>query len=125
MEFTENSKVPTIDRLEAGSPQIYGIATYDASTIETTEVKKAFEMAKISKFPSEVRIAYQNEDLEYDRYSEHTQKLVDKTILEAKLKIASKLLAMNDKVSELDIAEITGLSVTDLSSLKFMGKTIK
>jgi predicted transposase/invertase (TIGR01784 family) len=48
------------------------------SKIKTPAVLQAFERAKISKLPAEVQEAYEAEDEEYDRYSQHTADQVNK-----------------------------------------------
>ncbi len=48
--------------------------------ITTSAVKKAFEMAKIEKLPREVQQAYEVQNLDFSRYSEHTNSLVKKAV---------------------------------------------
>jgi predicted transposase/invertase (TIGR01784 family) len=99
------------------------------STIKTPEVLQAFERAKISKLPGEVRLAYEEEDREYDRYSQHTEDLVDKAETkgrtegreEEKRAIALNLMTMTT-LSDLEIAQGTGLSETGVQLLRYKKK---
>ena len=54
-----------------------------ATCIKTPEVLQAFERAKLTQLPREVRDQYVAEDLEYARYSEHTDELVNKARIKA------------------------------------------
>lgn len=55
--------------------------------IETVAVKKAFERARISKMPSAVQQAYEAEDKEYDRFSEHTAEKKAEGKIEGKIEM--------------------------------------
>lgn len=80
--------------------------------INTPAVKRAFERARIDKLPTEVRTAYEAEDEEYDRYSQHTTEQVTKSIRE----IAKNLIGIgldNDK-----IIKSTGLSADEIKELR-------
>ena len=46
--------------------------------IKTPEVLEAFKRAKIKSLPAKVLAAYEAEDAEYDRYSEHTEDIARK-----------------------------------------------
>jgi predicted transposase/invertase (TIGR01784 family) len=48
--------------------------------IKTTAVLEAFQMAKLSSLPKAVKAAYENEDINYDAFSQHTQELVDEAV---------------------------------------------
>lgn len=84
--------------------------------INTPAVKKAFERAKIDKLPSEVRTAYEAEDEEYDRYSQHTTDLVTKGKNEEKLQIAKNLISIG--LDDDKIIKSTGLSSDEIKELR-------
>jgi predicted transposase/invertase (TIGR01784 family) len=44
--------------------------------ITTPAVLRAFELSKIQKLPREVLVSYEEQDRDYDRYSEHTHGLI-------------------------------------------------
>ena len=83
-----------------------------AAQIKTPEVLQAFEMAKLSALPDDVRAAYEAEVREHDRYAQHTAELMRMT----KIEVARKLLAMNLTVDQIEKA--TGLSSEDIKSIK-------
>ena len=70
------------------------------SEIQTPEVLRAFELARISEFPPEVRAAYTEEDLEYNRYSEHTRDLVEEAYTEEDLEYSRYSEHTRDLVEE-------------------------
>lgn len=72
--------------------------------IKTKAVLEAFEKARLNKLPADVRAAYEAEDKEYERYSDHTQELIQ----EGKKEVAKKMLA--DKLSIKSVRTYTGLS---------------
>ena len=78
------------------------------SRIKTPAVLQAFERAKISKLPQDVQTAYEAEDKEYDRYSQHTAEQVIKGKEETANLVARNLL--NDGMSIEAVARNTGLS---------------
>lgn len=54
--------------------------------IETPAVLEAFQLAKIKLLPAEVLATYEAEDHEYDRYSQHTESLVQQGALKGEVK---------------------------------------
>ena len=88
------------------------------STIKTPGVLQAFKRAKINNLPHEVRLAYEDEDREYNRFSKYTENLVEEGRLEEKRAIALNLLAMRNTFSDLDIAKATGLSESEVQLLR-------
>ena len=99
-----------------------------AAQIKTPSVIKAFDLAKFSKLPADVRASYEAEDREYDRYSQHTAEqicMAEKSAkiegkvegkIEGKIEVAGKLLAMNLTVDQIEKA--TGLSSEDIKDIK-------
>ncbi len=83
-----------------------------AAQIKTPAVLRAFEFAKLSTLPDDVRAAYEAEVREHDRYAQHTAEL----IRTAKIEVARKLLAMNLTVDQIEKA--TGLSSEDIKRIK-------
>ena len=84
--------------------------------IKTPAVLRAFELAKLSTLPPEVRAAYDAEDREYDRYSQHTAEQISKGEKSARIEVARNLLAMNLTVDQIEKA--TGLSSEDIKGIK-------
>ena len=80
--------------------------------IKTPAVLRAFELAKLSTLPDDVRAAYEAEVREHDRYAQHTAELMRMT----KIEVARKLLAMNLTVDQIEKA--TGLSSEDIKGIK-------
>jgi len=80
--------------------------------ITTPGVLQDFESARLGNLPGEVRKRYVAEDLEFDRYSDHTNELVREAVRESERKIASeiarKMLVRGRPLEE--IAEDSGLS---------------
>jgi predicted transposase/invertase (TIGR01784 family) len=94
-----------------------------AISITTPEVKRAFERAKLGNLPGEVRERYVAEDLEFDRYSDHTSKLVSEAVSEAEYKKASEIAEIARKMlvrgmALEDIAECTGLTKEEVEAMK-------
>ena len=94
-----------------------------AISITTPEVKRAFERAKLGNLPGEVRERYVAEDLEFDRYSDHTSKLVSEAVSEAEHKKASEIAEIARKMLVRgmpleDIAECTGLTKEEVEAMK-------
>jgi len=83
-----------------------------AAQIKTPAVLRAFELAKLSTLPDDVRAAYEAEVREHDRYAQHTAELIRMS----KIEVARKLLAMNLTVDQIEKA--TGLSSEDIKSIK-------
>ena len=81
-------------------------------------------LAKISKLPAKVRASYEAQDREFDRYSQHTAKQMQKEFVagikagknSAKIEVARKLSAMNLTVDQIEKA--TGLSSEDIKGIK-------
>jgi predicted transposase/invertase (TIGR01784 family) len=96
--------------------------------IETPEVLKAFERAKLSSMPRKVREDYDDEDSQYDKYSQHTAAEVSKGEergLERGLEIGLKrgllttVLEMKRlKFSTDQIAGVTKLSPAEVDEMK-------
>ncbi len=82
-----------------------------AAEIKTPAVLQAFERARLSTLPDDVRAAYEAEVREHDRYAQHTAELTRM----AKIEVARKLLAMNLTVDQIE--EATGLSSEDIKSI--------
>ena len=91
--------------------------------IKTPEVLEAFERAKISKLPAEVRTAYEAQDKNFERYSQQTEDLMLGAKLEGKLE--GKLEAAEKMMQfgvDLDfIQACTGLSLADIEGIKRKG----
>ena len=63
--------------------------------IKTPSVLQAFEKAKLSTFSADVKACYDEEDKQFDRYSQHTESIVDEAVKAAELAAeqAAKLAA--------------------------------
>lgn len=89
--------------------------------IQTKAVKQAFERAKLSKLPADVQTAYEAEDKEYDRYSQHTAEQVEKGKVEGKAEerreIARKLIK-NPKLNDQEISDASGLPLDEVIKLR-------
>jgi hypothetical protein len=91
--------------------------------ITTPGVLQAFESARLGNLPGEVRERYVAEDLEFDRYSDHTNELVREAVREAvresERKIASeiarKMLVRGRPLEE--IAEDSGLTKEEVEAM--------
>ena len=83
-----------------------------ATGIKTPEVLQAFERARLARLPREVREQYVAEDLEYDRYSDHTNELLRERASE----IARKMLVRGRPVEE--IVEDSGLTTEEVEALR-------
>lgn len=106
-----------------------------AAEIKTPAVLRAFELAKISKLPAEVRASYEAEDDDFDRYSQHTAEEISKAThnakmdgqvagkregkLEGKLEVAQMMLKAGRPLNE--IQEYTGLSSAEIEGIKSIG----
>ena len=84
--------------------------------IKTPAVLLAFERAKLSNLPADVRAAYDAEVREHDRYSQHIAEQISKGEKSAKIEVARNLLAMNLTVDPIEKA--TGLSSEDIKGIK-------
>ena len=98
--------------------------------IKTREVLKAFERAKLSSMPRGVKKDYDDEDSQYDKYSQHTAAEVSKGE-EKGLKRGLKrglLTAAHGmkklKFSTDQIVEATGLSPVEVDEINY-GKSIE
>jgi hypothetical protein len=91
-----------------------------ATSIKTPEVLLAFERARLDKLPEEVRERYVEQDLEFDRYSDHTSKLVregvSKCRREGAFEIARKMLVRGRPLEE--IVEDSGLTKEEVEGMK-------
>lgn len=98
--------------------------------IKTPAVLQAFERAKISKLPTDVQEAYEAEDKEYDRYSQHTKEQIEKAIkkysqhtadlvtkgkIEVLEEVAKNMIKSGKSVKE--VSEMTGLSKEQIDKL--------
>lgn len=93
------------------------------ATIKTPEVLKAFELSELNKLPWEVRKAYEEEDLEYDRYSIHTEEIAQEREEKGKIegkKEREKEIALEMLKKDMDItliSELTGLTEDEIRTL--------
>ncbi len=85
--------------------------------IQTKAVKQAFERAKLSKLPADVQAAYEAEDKEYDRYSQHTAEQVKKGEIAASERIARNLIK-NPKLNDQEISDASGLPLDEIKKLR-------
>jgi hypothetical protein len=83
-----------------------------STSIKTPEVLLAFERDRLDKLPGEVRERYVEQDLEFDRYSDHTSKLVRECASE----IARKMLVRGRPLEE--IVEDSGLTKVEVEVMK-------
>ncbi len=114
-----------------------------AAEIKTPAVLQAFEKAKISQLPAEVRASYEAEDDDFDRYSQHTAEQISKATttaqiegklegkvegklegkvegkLEGKLEVAQMMMKAGRPLNE--IQEYTGLSSAEIEGIKSIG----
>jgi predicted transposase/invertase (TIGR01784 family) len=102
-----------------------------AAEIKTPAVLRAFELAKISKLPAQVRASYQADDEDFDRYSQHTAEQISKATKtakmdgklegkhEGKLEVAQMMMKIGRPLNE--IQEYTGLSSAEMEVIKSMG----
>jgi hypothetical protein len=79
-----------------------------ANIITTPGVLQVFESARLGNLPGEVRERYVVEDLEFGRYSEHTNMLVREGEHKTASEIARKMLVRGRPLEE--IAEDSGLT---------------
>jgi hypothetical protein len=91
--------------------------------IKTPAVLRAFDRATLSKMPKEVKALYDAEDIEYNRYSQHTQQMVEKGV-KAGLLTATKAglltaaLGMKKlKIPTDQIVTATGLSAAEVDGI--------
>ena len=87
-----------------------------ATGIERPEVLQAFERARLARLPREVRERYVAEDLEYDRYSDHTNELLRESERNIASEIARKMVVRGRPVKE--IVEDSGLSTEEIEALR-------
>jgi hypothetical protein len=87
-----------------------------ATSIKTPEVLLAFERARLDKLPGEVRERYVDQDRDFDRYSDHTSKLVREGRREGVFEIARKLLVRGRPLEE--VVEDTGLTKVEVEVMK-------
>jgi predicted transposase/invertase (TIGR01784 family) len=87
--------------------------------IKTPAVLRAFDRATLSKMPREVKALYDAEDIEYNRYSQHTQQMVEKGVqagVQAGLLTAA--LGMKKlKIPTDQIVRATGLSAAEVDGI--------
>ena len=89
--------------------------------IKTPAVLHAFDRATLSKMPREVKALYDAEDIEYNRYSQHTQQMVEKGEAKARAEAKAGLLraacAMKKrgKMTNAEIADDLGLSPAEVN----------
>jgi predicted transposase/invertase (TIGR01784 family) len=95
--------------------------------IKTPEVLEAFDRAKISMLPAGVRTAIEDQDTNFERYSQQTEDLILGAKLEGKLeaKLEAELEAAEKMVQlgvALDVIQAcTGLSLADIEGIKRKG----
>ena len=87
-----------------------------STSIKAPEVLLAFGRARLDKLPGEVRERYVEQDREFDRYSDHTSKLVREGRREGVLEIARKMLVRGRPLEE--IVEDTGLTKVEVEVMK-------
>jgi predicted transposase/invertase (TIGR01784 family) len=83
------------------------------SQIQTPAVLEAFQRAKLSSLPGDVKDAYEDEDKQYDRYSEYTQQLVDEAVDEALLIGGARALKRLGTMTNADIAAALDNKLTE------------
>ena len=94
-----------------------------SKSITTPGVLQAFERARLDKLPGEVRERYVAEDLEFDRYSDHTDKLVREGLREGlregenkkASEIARKMLVRGRPLEE--IVQDSGLTKEEVEAM--------
>jgi predicted transposase/invertase (TIGR01784 family) len=89
--------------------------------IQTPEVLQAFERAKFSSMPRGVKEDYDDEDSQYDRYSQHTAAEVAKgeAMGEKKgLLKAARAMKKRGKMTDTEIAADLGLAESEVSEIK-------
>ena len=89
--------------------------------IKTPAVLRAFERAKISKLPAEVREDYEAQDKEFERYSEYTNKQVAKKVEKVTKKTAiefAKKLIKDQATKKLSDQKISTLSKLPLDEVR-------
>jgi predicted transposase/invertase (TIGR01784 family) len=90
-------------------------------TIKTEAVLKAFAYAKISKLPAEVQQGYHAQDKEFDQYSNHTAKEIEKGRqegeLNAKMSAARKMI-LNGTPNEDILDLIEGIEVEQIDMIR-------
>ena len=88
-----------------------------AARIQTPAVLRAFELAKISQLPAEVRASYEAQDKEYTRYSQHTAQVQQSAKIEGKIegKIEVALNMIERGLPLHEVLEYTGLSSENIN----------
>ena len=81
----------------------------------TAPVLLAFERARLDNLPEEVRERYLEQDLEFDRYSDHTSKLVSEGRREFAFELARKMLVRGRPLEE--IVEDSGLTKEEVEAM--------
>ena len=84
--------------------------------IKTPAVLQAFERAKLSNLPDEVRAAYEAEVREHESHSQHIAEQISEGEKSAKIEVARNLQAMNLTMDQIEKA--TGLSSEDITGIK-------
>ena len=93
--------------------------------IQTPEVLQAFERAKFSSMPGNVKEAYDDEDRQYDQYSQHTAEIASKGkaegiaegIKEGLLSAAHALKKIGE-ITDVEIAKKFGLTEAEVDAIK-------
>jgi len=85
------------------------------NSITTPGVLQAFKRARLDNLPGEVRDRYVAEDLEFDRYSEHTNMLVREGEHSKAFEIARKMLFRGRPLEE--IVEDSGLTKEEVEAM--------
>lgn len=96
--------------------------------IKTPAVLAAFEKSKLSSMPGDVRTAYDNEDKQYDKYSQHTAAEVAKGEAKGKAEAraeakagllnAARILKTLKTMTDSEIAAQLGLTEADVAEIK-------
>jgi predicted transposase/invertase (TIGR01784 family) len=90
------------------------------TSIKTPEVLQAFQKAKLDNLPRKVRKQYVEQDLEFDRYSDHTNNLVSegehKKASEMVRSLTRRMLVAGLSLEK--IVEISGLTTEEVETMK-------
>jgi predicted transposase/invertase (TIGR01784 family) len=93
--------------------------------IQTPGVLRAFERAKLSAIPREIKESYETQEQQYAVYSQHTQALIEKGKVEGKAEgkaeIAQSMIQKGYTLEQ--VAELTGFTEEELSRNRNFGAT--
>jgi predicted transposase/invertase (TIGR01784 family) len=90
--------------------------------IQTPGVLRAFERAKLSAIPREIKESYETQEQQYAMYSQHTQDLIEKGKVEGlaegankkSIEIAQSMIQKGYTLEQ--VSELTGLTEEELKS---------